>query len=290
MSTSPVMQPEPPRSRPSHPVWYLGIALALAGNIALLIHSHTLARNLADTQAATQAQIASLNDQLARTTAASEKRVDTVAREARESAASAQERALSEARRNQAALSAKLTETREAEQQARRQMGGDIDELRQQHSATDTKVTELGGDVNGVKGEVASAKSDIESHGNELKRVNGDMGVMSGLIATNAKELASLRELGERNYVEFDLKKKSEPQNVGGIQLSLAKADARRNRYTMNVVAGDKRFEKRDRTINEPVQLYVAGNRQPVEIVVNEVKKDEVVGYVSVPKVSAPRR
>ena len=290
MSTSPVMQPEPPRSRPIHPVWYLGIALALAGNIALLIHSHTLARNLADTQTATQAQIASLNDQLARTNAASEKRVDTVAREARESAASAQERALSEARRNQAALSARLTETREAEQQARRQMGGELDELRQQHSATDTKVSELGGDVNGVKGEVATAKSDIESHGSELKRVNGDMGVMSGLIATNAKELAALRELGERSYVEFDLKRKSEPQNVGGIQLSLSKADARRNRYTMNVVAGDKRFEKRDRTVNEPVQLYVAGNRQPVEIVVNEVKKDEVVGYVSVPKVSAPRR
>src|SRR5689334_12629138 len=109
MSTSPVMQPEPPRSRPVHPVWYLAIALALAGNVALLIHSHTLARTLADTQAANQAQIASLNDQFARTTAASDKRVDNVAREARESAVAAQDKALSEARRNQAALSAKLT-------------------------------------------------------------------------------------------------------------------------------------------------------------------------------------
>jgi hypothetical protein len=56
------------------------------------------------------------------------------------------------------------------------------------------------------------------------------------------------------------------------------------------VLADDKRVEKRDRTVNEPVQLYVSGYRQPVEIVVNQVNKDEVVGYVSVPKVAAGRK
>jgi sortase (surface protein transpeptidase) len=55
-------------------------------------------------------------------------------------------------------------------------------------------------------------------------------------------------------------------------------------------LADDKTVEKRDRSINEPVQLYLAGNRQPEEIVVNEVKKDEVVGYVSIPKVKMARR
>jgi hypothetical protein len=48
--------------------------------------------------------------------------------------------------------------------------------------------------------------------------------------------------------------------------------------------------EKRDRSINEPVQLYVAGNRQPEEIVINEVSKDEVKGYLSMPKVIIARR
>jgi sortase (surface protein transpeptidase) len=70
----------------------------------------------------------------------------------------------------------------------------------------------------------------------------------------------------------------------------LAKADPKHNRFTLQVLADDKMLEKRDRTINEPVQLYLAGNRQPEEIVVNEVKKDEVVGYVSIPKVKMARR
>jgi hypothetical protein len=157
-------------------------------------------------------------------------------------------------------------------------------------NTANSKLEQISGDVSGVMGDVKSAQSVLEQHGSELKRVTGDMGVMSGLIATNSKELAELRELGDRNYLEFDLKRSSTAQKIGGIQLQLAKADPKRNRFTLDVVADDKRVEKKDRTINEPVQLYVAGNRQPYEIVVNNVKKDEVTGYLAVPKVTMARR
>ena len=50
------------------------------------------------------------------------------------------------------------------------------------------------------------------------------MGVISGLIATNSKELAELRQLGERNYFEFDIKKTDIAQKIGGIRLTLAKS------------------------------------------------------------------
>jgi hypothetical protein len=116
------------------------------------------------------------------------------------------------------------------------------------------------------------------------------MGVMSGLIATNAKDLAALRELGDRNYIEFDLAKAKGEQKVGGMVLTLKKSDPKRNRYTVEVMAEDKRVEKRDKTVNEPVQIYVGGDRQPNEIVVNQVKKDEIVGYVAIPKVTVARR
>ena len=76
---------------------------------------------------------------------------------------------------------------------------------------------------------------------------------------------------------------------VGALQLAVSKVDPKRNRFTLDVLADDKKVETRDKTINEPVQLYVAGYRQPVEIVVNEVRKDEVVGYLAVPKVKASR-
>jgi hypothetical protein len=270
--------------QPTHLVaLYVAIALALAGNVALLLHSRRLATMVDDLQATSQAQMSKLNvlnEQVAMNRAASDSRADDIAREARESAVSAQDHVLREARRNQSALAAKLAET----QRAHQRVAGQLDELRQAHGSTESKLNEISGDVSGVKGEVASTKSEVEGHGAELRRVTGDMGMMSGLIATNGKELAALRQLGERNYLEFDLKKKAAPKKLGGIQLSLTKADAKRSRFTLNVLADDKLVEKRDRTINEPVQLYLAGSRRPVEIVVNEVKKDEVVGYLAVPK------
>jgi len=61
--------------------------------------------------------------------------------------------------------------------------------------------------------------------------------------------------------VEFDLKKTAGRLKVGDMQLIL-------------VLANDKTVKKRDRSINEPLQVYSAGNRQLEEIVVNEVKKD----------------
>ena len=74
------------------------------------------------------------------------------------------------------------------------------------------------------------------------------------------------------------------PQRVGDISVLLKKADPKKNRYTIEVVADDKTTEKKDRTINEPVQFYVSKARQPYEIVVNQVKKDQIVGYLATPK------
>ena len=111
----------------------------------------------------------------------------------------------------------------------------------------------------------------------------------SGAVATNAKELSALKELGERDYFEFALGKTKSPRKIGDLRLVLKKTDPKHNRYTVEVLADDKKVEKKDRTVNEPVQLYVSGSSLAYEIVVNQVKKNEVVGYVATPKMKLPR-
>jgi hypothetical protein len=114
--------------------------------------------------------------------------------------------------------------------------------------------------------------------------VVGDLGVQSDLIARNHDEIQELRLRGERDYVEFDIRKSKDPERVGSIGIALRKTDAKRQRFTINLIADDRTIEKRDRTVNEPVQFYQAGYRQTSEIVVNQIYKDRIVGYVSVPK------
>jgi chromosome segregation ATPase len=164
-----------------------------------------------------------------------------------------------------------------------------ISEVSTDVGSVKTDVNGVKTDVNGVKTELATAQSALDQHAADLKRMVGDMGAMSGLIATNSKDLSTLRELGERNYYEFTVNKGKMSTKVGGVQLTLKKADPKNNRFTVEVVADDKKVEKRDRTINEPVQIYISGARLPNEIVVNEVKKDQIVGYLSTPKVNATR-
>jgi hypothetical protein len=271
-------------------LWNVAIVVALVAIVALYINDRQLAGALAISDQHNQEQIAKLQRDLAQSAAAAEKSVDALAQQAQDTAAQAEARAKQDLRRTSASLSSALARQQQDEEQRRQQITGQLTDLQQANTTAAAKIGEINDNVSGVKSDVASTQSELEKTGSDLKRVMGDMGVMSSLIATNSSQLNALKQLGDRDYVEFDLKKTSGRQKVGDMQLLLAKADPKHNRFTLDVLADDKVVEKRDRSINEPVQLYLAGNRQPEEIVVNEVKKDEVVGYVSIPKVKIARR
>jgi chromosome segregation ATPase len=164
-----------------------------------------------------------------------------------------------------------------------------ISQVKQTADTTSTKLNDVSTDVGTVKTDLGNTKSELEQTVANLKRVAGDVDNHTSLIATNGKELAALRALGEKNYFEFTIPKSKAPQKVGDIMVQLKKADTKHNRYTIEVTADDKRVEKKDRTVNEPVQFYTAKSRQPAEIVVNEVRKDTIVGYLAEPKVQIAR-
>ncbi len=160
-------------------------------------------------------------------------------------------------------------------------LGAQIGQVKQESEA---KIGQVSTELGGAKTEIEATRKDLESTRGRLERVIGDLGVQSGLIARNREDLEELKRRGERNIFEFDLRKVKTPQRVGPVQLTLQKVDAKKLRYTMTVYADDKSIEKKDKTVNEPVQFYVKGARIPYEVVVFEVSKDRAVGYLSTPK------
>jgi ribosomal protein L17 len=164
-----------------------------------------------------------------------------------------------------------------------------IAQVKQTADTATTKLNDVSTDVGNVKTDLGTTKTELEQTVANLKRVVGDVDSHSSLIATNGKELAALKALGEKNYYEFTLPKSKKPQKIGDIMVTLKKADTKHNRYTIEVLADDKRVEKKDKTVNEPVQFYTSKARQPAEIVVNEVRKDTIVGYLAEPKVQTAR-
>ena len=109
---------------------------------------------------------------------------------------------------------------------------------------------------------------------------------MSGLIAHNRDDLEELKRRGDRNYYEFTVQKAKTPQRIGPVQMTLNKTDQKKAKYTLTVFADDRSIEKKDKTAGEPVQFYMKGASRmaPYEIVVFDVSKNQITGYLSTPK------
>ncbi|OFV95282.1 MAG: hypothetical protein A3F68_03690 [Acidobacteria bacterium RIFCSPLOWO2_12_FULL_54_10] len=166
---------------------------------------------------------------------------------------------------------------------AAEQLSSRLGQLQQEQIATKGSVGALSTDVGGVKEEVKSTKDELEATKAKLQGVIGDLGVQSDLVAHNRTELDELKRLGTRDYLEFDLKRNSR-QKVGLLQLELKRTDVKKQKYTVNLVVDDRTIEKKDKTVHEPVQFYQEGFVGATEIVVNQILKDRIVGYVSLPK------
>jgi hypothetical protein len=190
-------------------------------------------------------------------------------------------RAKSEAFNHADKLAVQIGEER---QNQHKEVVGELGQIKKTEATTSAKIDDVSNDIVNIKNEVASNRYELQQTVGELKRVVGDLGVQSGYIATNGKELQALKLLGERNYFDFHIERTGKPQRVGDVSIILRKTDPKHNKYTLEVLAGDKKTEKREKGINEPVQFYMSKARLPFEIVVNEVQKDYIIGYMSTPK------
>jgi hypothetical protein len=139
-------------------------------------------------------------------------------------------------------------------------------------------------DVNKLNGDVTGVKSDLDAQKNNLQMARSEMGT---LIARNHDEIDQLRRMGQRDYFEFTVTRKAGQQKVGSIQVELKDTNTKKNQYTINVLADDQNFEKKNRSVNEPIFFYTGGTRTALELVVNKVTKTTATGYLSIPKAAA---
>jgi len=136
-------------------------------------------------------------------------------------------------------------------------------------------------DVNKLGTDVTGVKSDLETTKNNLQLARGEFGT---LIAKNHDEIEELRRLGERDYYEFTINKRGERQKVGDLMVELRGINEKKNIFTVAIYVDDARYEKKNRSVNEPIYFFTRGTRAPLEFTVNSVGKDKITGYLSVPK------
>jgi hypothetical protein len=277
-------QPEPQRSGLLTALVAAAIVVLVAANIYLYVQIDHTRTDMAKIKESLLTEISNLRDASSVTTNSQVRRLETLKEEL--AAAQQQARTLSSQAKQEATARAEAIGRQiEAEQaKVQQQTSAEISTVKESANAANAKIADVSTDVGGVKTQVTNTQAELQKTISDLKSTRGDLGVQSGLIATNAQELAALRRLGERNYFEFKLGKTKAPQRVGDITLKLKSADPKKNKYTVEVSADDKLTEKKDKNINEPVQFYTSKAKQPYEIVVNQVQKDMIIGYLTTPK------
>lgn len=150
------------------------------------------------------------------------------------------------------------------------------------HTELATKATQ--DDVKGVDTKVTKVSSDLEKTNSDLNMARSELGT---LIARNHDEIDVLRRQGERDYTEFTITGKNQPQKVGNVTVVLKGVNEKRNRSNFVYTVEDKNYEAKNININTPVFFYLGGSHQPEELVINKVGKNTISGYLSVPKAAA---
>jgi DNA repair exonuclease SbcCD ATPase subunit len=239
-------------------IWCYGLQNHISATDQKLADADKKNAELADQLEATRARLSATTETLSQNVGATQKQID------------ARTATLLAAQKAQDAETARLAQQQQA---AEKQIG-----------AVSNDVASVKTDVGGVKTDVATTRSDLETTKSQLQRVVGDAGVMSGLIATNHSELEELKHRGDRNYLEFTLQRGAPPTLLSTVKLQLKKVDDKHSRYTLTVSADDRNIEKKDKNLDEPVQFYTGKTPVLYELVVNDIEKNKVSGYLSTPK------
>jgi len=180
-------------------------------------------------------------------------------------------------------LSARLNANENTIRTSEAKLATELNGVRQASSTVQAGVTAVSNEVNAVKADQSATKQRLDQALSELRQTSGDLGKLSGLIATNAQEIALLKQLGDKNYVEFMVFKSKGGTKLGAISVVVKNTDVKGQRFSLDLIVDDRKIEKRDRIINEPIQFYVG--KALFELVVNRVGQDQLTGYLSSPKV-----
>ena len=255
-------QAPPPSGGPKIPILFGAVLALIASNVYLFLQIDKTKDELVKTKEAFSEEISTVRQSSSVSLATSRKQMTQLSDQletARRQASMATGQAKVDAEKYAETLAKKLEgEQRKVEAALTSKIGEVKTEATAQIGAVSTEVGSVKSDLSSTRTDLSSTKSELDKTNTFLKSVRGDLDGTNSKVATNGSEIAALRALGERNITEFRLTKTKDRQRVGDISLLLKKVDVKKNKFTVEVMADDKVTEKRDKSINEPLQFYTS--------------------------------
>lgn len=261
-------------------------ALAIA-NVYLIVRVDTLEGETENLQSTLEQQIGGVEESSSLYAGQARRELEALRQKIEEAREEAAGRAQREARRHSSQVAKNLAEQQQRQQE---ELMGGIHDARSVADGANTEVKVVRNDLLTMKSEFEDTNAHLHETASLLEQTNNDLGEINGLVTDNRSEIASLRRLTDRDRISFRLTKSKQMQRVADVQLRLRDTDMKRNKFTLEILADDKKFVKKDRQVAEPVMFYMGDATQPYELVVTSMQKDAVSGYLARPKVHMASR
>lgn len=133
----------------------------------------------------------------------------------------------------------------------------------------------------------AKMQAQLDEQNREIEATRGDLSdtrtTLTGSIAHTHDELVVLERKGERSYFEFDLAKDKQFKHEGPVGISLRKANVKHQYADLALMVDDRNLAQKHVNLDQPVMFFMPDTEQPVQIVINDITKDHIHGYVSAP-------
>lgn len=150
--------------------------------------------------------------------------------------------------------------------------------------ATVARLTSLQQNVGQLQQNQAASQDAWQATTNRLADMAGQVGSQNVTILRNQDELNELINRTDLEAIPFELLRGSNPQPVGPVSLVLKSTNPKKQSYTLCVYVQPTCIELKDRMVHEVVQFVVARNSTPFQVIATRIVKDEILGYLEVPR------
>lgn len=128
---------------------------------------------------------------------------------------------------------------------------------------------------------IAETRSELASTQGDLSNTRTEL---TGSIAHTHDELVTLEKRGQKNYTEFDIVKSRDFRREGPFSVKLRKANVKHQYADLDLIVDDRTLTQKHVNLYQPVLFSTPDSPQPVEVVINQIDKNHIHGYIAAPK------
>jgi hypothetical protein len=162
-----------------------------------------------------------------------------------------------------------------------------IAEMDSRTSALDTRLRQIESEEAAQRAQLAQVEANLKQEITAAQEANGrDLSGVRQQEESNAREVGSLSHRLDRQRIDFELGKGQTKELVPGISLQIRGVNTAHERYhgALSLVKDHRTVWLRDQSAHQPVRFFPIAGGEPYDLVVTDVSKKSVSGYLLAPE------